>query len=79
MAVIFQGQSACHVTLRLGVIHAIEGSYHASFAQSGIGGGRSEPHHEVEGGRSTVRADTEENVGHDGYPTDPNHPFNRAR
>ena len=44
-----------------------------------VGGGRSEPHHEVEGGRSTVRADTEENVGHDGYPTDPNHPFNRAR
>src|SRR6516164_4595069 len=25
---------ACHVTLRLGVIHAMEGSYHASIARS---------------------------------------------
>src|SRR5262245_42080680 len=25
---------ACHVTLRLGVVHAMEGSYHASIARS---------------------------------------------
>jgi hypothetical protein len=27
---------ACHLTLRLGVIHAMEGSYHASIARSVI-------------------------------------------
>jgi hypothetical protein len=32
---VYAGVVACHVTLRLGVIHAMEGWYHASIARSG--------------------------------------------